>query len=283
MKFHLPTAQSFVPDGVPLEQALARTTYLGVSAHQDDIEIMAAKPILECYAQPDRWFTGVVVGDGRGSPRADLYADYSDDAMQAVRITEQKKAAYVGDYSAIVMLDYPSKAIKSPADPNPLADLVQILKAARPEAVYTHNPADKHDTHVAVVLRVVDAIRALPADQRPKHLYGCEVWRDLDWMTDEDKVPLDVSSHENLQAALLGVYDSQIAGGKRYDLATMGRRKANATYFASHGVDTAAGLNFAMDLTPLIQDDSLDVLAVVKGFIERFTQEVAKRIGSMTA
>ncbi|NLT43350.1 MAG: PIG-L family deacetylase, partial [Anaerolineae bacterium] len=213
MKFHLPTAQSFVPDGVPLEQALARTTYLGVSAHQDDIEIMAAKPILECYAQPDRWFTGVVVGDGRGSPRADLYADYSDDAMQAVRITEQKKAAYVGDYSAIVMLDYPSKAIKSPADPNPLADLVQILKAARPEAVYTHNPADKHDTHVAVVLRVVDAIRALPADQRPKHLYGCEVWRDLDWMTDEDKVPLDVSSHENLQAALLGVYDSQIAGG----------------------------------------------------------------------
>ncbi len=283
MKFHLPTAQSFVPDGVPLEQALARTTYLGVSAHQDDIEIMAAKPILECYAQPDRWFTGVVVGDGRGSPRADLYADYSDDAMQAVRITEQKKAAYVGDYSAIVMLDYPSKAIKSPADPNPLADLVQILKAARPEAVYTHNPADKHDTHVAVVLRVVDAIRALPADQRPKHLYGCEVWRDLDWMTDEDKVPLDVSSHENLQAALLGVYDSQIAGGKRYDLATMGRRKANATYFASHGVDTAAGLNFAMDLTPLIQDDSLDVLAVVKGFIERFAQEVEKRIGSMTA
>jgi len=283
MKFHLPTAQSFVPDGVPLEQALARTTYLGVSAHQDDIEIMAAKPILECYAQPDRWFTGVVVGDGRGSPRADLYADYSDDAMQAVRITEQKKAAYVGDYSAIVMLDYPSKAIKSPADPNPLADLVQILKAARPEAVYTHNPADKHDTHVAVVLRVVEAIRALPADQRPKHLYGCEVWRDLDWMTDEDKVPLDVSSHENLQAALLGVYDSQIAGGKRYDLATMGRRKANATYFASHGVDTAAGLNFAMDLTPLIQDDSLDVLAVVKGFIERFAQEVEKRIGSMTA
>ncbi len=283
MKFHLPTAQAFVPDGVPLDKALARTTFLGVSAHQDDIEIMAAKPILECYAQPDRWFTGVVVADGRGSPRADLYADYSDDAMQAVRITEQKKAAYVGDYSAIVMLDYPSKAIKNAADPNPVADLVQLLKATKPEAVYTHNPADRHDTHVGVVLRVVAAIRSLPASERPQHLYGCEVWRDLDWMTDEDKVPLDVSSHENVQAALLGVYDSQIAGGKRYDLATMGRRKANATYYASHGVDTAAGLNFAMDLTPLIKDDSLDVLAYVKGFIDRFAQEVAKRIGNLTA
>lgn len=283
MKFHLPTAQAFVPDGVPLEKALARTTYLGVSAHQDDLEIMAAKPILECYAQPDRWFTGVVVGDGRGSPRSELYADYTDDQMQAARINEQKKAAFIGEYAAIVMLDYPSKAVKSAADPNPVADLVQILKVARPEAVYTHNPADKHDTHVAVVLRLVAAIRSLPADERPQHLFGCEVWRDLDWMTDEDKVPMDVSSHENLQAALLGVYDSQIAGGKRYDLATMGRRKANATYFASHGVDTTSGLNFAMDLTPLIKDDNLDVLAYVKGYIDRFAQEVEKRIGSLSA
>jgi len=40
---------------------------------------------------------------------------------------------------------------------------------------------------------------------------------------------------ENLQFALLGVFESQIAGGKRYDLALMGRRRANATYFESHG------------------------------------------------
>jgi len=61
------------------------------------------------------------------------------------------------------------------------------------------------------------------------------VWRDLDWLVDSDKAPFDVSEHENLQAALLGVFDSQIAGGKRYDLASMGRRRANATYFESHG------------------------------------------------
>lgn len=283
MKFHLPTAQTFVPDGLPIEQALARTDLLAISAHQDDIEIMAAKPILDAYSRSDRWFAGVVVGDGRGSPRAGIYADYTDDEMQAVRITEQKKAAYVGDYAAIVMLDYPSKAIKSPADPNPLADLVQILKAARPEAVYTHNPADKHDTHTAVSLRVVQAIRSLPVDQRPQHLYGCEVWRDLDWMTDDDKVPFDVSDHENLQEALLGVYDSQITGGKRYDLATMGRRKSNSTYFASHGVDTSTGLNFGMDLTPLIADDGLDVNTFVQGYIERFAEEVRKRIAGLSA
>ena len=51
MNFHLPTAEAFIPDDLPLEQALARTTHLCISAHQDDIEIMAAQPILECFQQ----------------------------------------------------------------------------------------------------------------------------------------------------------------------------------------------------------------------------------------
>ena len=145
--------------------------------------------------------------------------------------------------------------------------------------VYTHNLADKHDTHVAVTLRVIEALRRLPAEMRPHYLYGCEVWRNLDWMLDTDKVTFDVSTHEGLQAALLGVFDSQVCGGKRYDLATMGRRQANATYFASHDTDVSTGLIFAMDLTPLIQDPELSVTAYTQSFITRFAQEVTARIG----
>ena len=136
-------------------------------------------------------------------------------------------------------------------------DLVEILRATRPDVVYTHNLADKHDTHVAVALRTIAAIRRLPAAERPSRLYGCEVWRDLDWMPDEEKVAFDLSAHESLQAALIGVFDSQICGGKRYDLATQGRRRAHATYAASHGTDAATSLSYAMDLTPLVADPSL--------------------------
>ena len=130
--------------------------------------------------------------------------------------------------------------------------------------------------------KVIEAIRALPPEGRPRHLFGCEVWRDLDWLSDADKTPLDVSKHENLQAALLGVFDSQICGGKRYDLATLGRRQANATYFASHGVDTSLGLNFAMDLTPLIKDATLKPEAFVQALIRRFAEEVGERIRRVT-
>jgi LmbE family N-acetylglucosaminyl deacetylase len=278
MRLHLDTSEIFVPDDLPLEQALGRTTHMGVSAHQDDIEIMAARPILDCFQQKDRWFTGVVVTDGRGSPRDGLYKEYSDEDMRLVRFKEQRKAALVGEYAAQVMLDYPSRVVKDGSKKEPVDDLALLLATAQPREVYTHNPADKHDTHVATALRVIAAIRCLPTDQRPQKLYGCEVWRSLDWMMDSDKVGMDLSEHENLQAALLGVYDSQIAGGKRYDLASMGRRRANATYFESHGIDLATGLSYAMDMSRLIKDDQLDPLAFVNGLLQNFMQDVGARI-----
>jgi len=278
MDLNQETAELYVPDGLPAEEALARTTHLAVGAHQDDLEIMAFDGILTCFQRRDRWFCGVVVTDGSGSPRDDLYRDYTDADMQAIRRLEQKKAALVGEYGAQVLLDYPSSAVKDPANPAVVEDLARLLEASRPEVVYTHNLADKHETHVAVALRVIEAIRRLPAERRPRHLYGCEVWRDLDWMVDSDKVTFDLAAHENLQAALLGVFDSQIRGGKRYDLATMGRRKANATYFASHDTDIATGMSFAMDLTRLITEPEIDISDYVSAFVQRFGRDAATRL-----
>ncbi len=284
MQFSLDTAELYVPDGLAESEALARTTHMAIGAHQDDLEIMAYDGILKCFQQDDQWYTGVVVTNGSGSARDNVYKDYSDDAMCVVRRKEQKKAAMVGEYAAQALLDYPSSAIKDSANKAPVNDITALLKASSPTVVYTHNLADKHDTHVGVTLKVIEAIRSLPQAERPEKLYGCEVWRDLDWMIDEDKVPFDVSGHENLQAALLGVFDSQIAGGKRYDLATMGRRRAHATYHASHGVDETLGLTFAMDLSPLIEDDSKDAAAFTQAHIDRFAAEIAerlKRLGGM--
>ncbi|MCS6995186.1 MAG: PIG-L family deacetylase [Anaerolineales bacterium] len=283
MKFHLDTAELYIPDGLPAEPALARTTHLCIAAHQDDIEIMAAAPILECFQHPDKWFTGVVVTDGRGSPRNGVYEHYTDEEMRLVRFKEQRKAAFVGDYAAQILLDYPSKIIKDRSKTAPVEDLVHILRLTRPQVVYTHNFADKHDTHVAVASRVVAALRQLAPEERPARLIGCEVWRALDWVQDEDKVAMDVSAHESLQHALLGVFDSQIAGGKRYDLASMGRRRANATYFESHGVDDAAGLSYGIDMTVLMTNPQLEVSEFIAAFIERFAQDVQNRIRRVNA
>ncbi len=281
MQFHKTNSEIYVPDGTALPEALARTTRLGISAHQDDIEIMAMEGILACFQKPDQWFSCVIVTDGAGSAREGDYAHYTDADMMRVRRVEQKKAAMVGEYGACVFLDYPSREIKDGSNRNPAADLKQVLETARPEIVYTHNLCDKHDTHVAVALRTIEAIRSLPLEQRPARLLGCEVWRDLDWLPDAKKVVFDVGAHENLSAALLGVFDSQIAGGKRYDLATLGRRRANATYFQSHAVDAAQAIIFGMDLTPLVTDTSIDPLEFAVSHIREFEEEVRGRFAKL--
>jgi LmbE family N-acetylglucosaminyl deacetylase len=282
MELHNPTSEIYVPDGSPVDVALSRTTHLSVGAHQDDLEIMAFHGILECFGKSDRYFTGVTVTNGAGSPRADLYARYTDEQMQTVRRLEQKKAAFVGEYAAHVFLDYPSSAVKDGANAHVVEDLKKVLAATRPQVIYTHNLADKHDTHVAVALRVIRALRELPADLRPHHLYGCEVWRNLDWLNDKDKVVFDVSAHENLATSLVGIFDSQICGGKRYDLATMGRRRANASYLESHATDVATSVIFGIDLTPLIKNPSLDLKECIGGFINRFAEEVSSRIAKLS-
>jgi len=268
-----------VPDGKPAADALQRITHLGIGAHQDDLEFMAFHGILECFASETKWFGGVTCTNGAGSSRTGAYEKFTDAQMMAVRRTEQNNAAIVGQYGVMIQLDYPSSAIKSPTDPALKNDLKEILAATKPEVVYTHNPADKHDTHVGVVIAALQAMRELPRDQRPKRVIGCEVWRNLDWLPDAEKVLMDVSGRDNLAAALNGVFDSQIAGGKRYDLATLGRRSANATFFESHATDAASQLIFGMDLTPLVTDETLDVVEFVCGFIDRFNADVKTKLG----
>jgi hypothetical protein len=97
-------------------------------------------------------------------------------------------------------------------------------------------------------------------------------------MCDPDKVAIDVQDRESLTAALLGVFDSQITGGKRYDLATTGRYRAHATYHQAHSLDATEALTFAMDLTPLVQSDTLDPLGYARAYIERFSAEVTDRV-----
>lgn len=282
MKLSRADADLFVPDGTPVAAALARTTHLCLAAHQDDIEIMAWPAIAECRGRDDLWFTGLVVNDGAGSPRTGAFAHHTDEQMKEVRREEQRAAARIGGYSAVLQLAHPSDVIKDPARPEVVQDLVAVLETMRPRAVYLHNPADKHDTHVAVFLRSLAALRTMSRDRRPAQVFGCEVWRDLDWLLDADKRALDASADPKLAAGILEVFASQIAGGKRYDLATAGRRLANATFHQAHATDGTKALIWAMDLTPLVRDDSLDVAAFTLGYVDRLRADIADRLRRLT-
>jgi LmbE family N-acetylglucosaminyl deacetylase len=136
----------------PKMEAMARTTHMAISCPSRSIlKIMAYDGISRCFAKDDKWFMAVVVTDGAGSySRKGLYKNYTDQQMKEIRKLEQKKAAFVGEYGALALLDYTSADAKSPCNHDIVDDLKELINNAKPEIIYTHNLADSHDTHIGV-------------------------------------------------------------------------------------------------------------------------------------
>ena len=271
----------YVPDGQPFEVAIKRTTHMAIVAHHDDIEIGAIDGVLQTFQKQDQWFFGIVVTNGSGSARGGVYQNYTDEEMMIIRNKEQKKAADLGEYGLQAFINAPSSQTKDPKDMEVVDEIRKMILDAKPQIIYTHNLADKHDTHIGVVVKTIKAIRLIDKKKRPKKLYGVEVWRNLDWLNDDEKVIFNVGGRSDLTNSLIEVFDSQIDGAKRYDLAAIGRRLANATFSSSHQVDQADQVVYGIDLTPLIEDNDLDIVELIGQAIDRFKLDVEDKIKKM--
>jgi len=264
----------FIPDGIPLQEALSRTTHLAIGAHPDDIEFMAFDGIALCHNHPTMWFGAVVCTNGSGSPLPANTPNISPQEMCQLRQREQQRAATLGNYSFVAQLGYSSQQIQHPLHSTLVEELTTIVETCRPQILYTHNPADKHPTHLRVLVAVVEALHRASPQARPQQLIGCEVWRDLDWLPDQHKIRMDVSGHEPLARQLLSCFPTQIHGGKRYDLAVPGRRQAHATFSDPWQPDTSTQVILGMDLTPLIGAPAVRLLEHTDWLIEQFHHEV---------
>ena len=222
---------------------LASCTHLAIGAHPDDLEIMAFHGIAEGQKKGQS-FVGVVCCDGAGSPQGTVTIQ---DIIQ-VRQQEQIQAAKLGEYLACAMLAYPSRHAKAKKI-DLKKDLKTLLEKSQPKVIYTHNPMDKHLTHVAISRVVVEVLREL--NFQPERFYGCEVWRGLDWVSENLKISLPIESPKKMEQ-LIEVFKSQTGPGKNYTQATLGRCYANATYNQSHSVDQFQAVTYAIDMLPLL-------------------------------
>ena len=238
---------------VPKSASGAAVRYMAVSAHKDDVEMLALDGIFKAYREGGG-FAAAVLTDGGQCPRSKEYAAVGDEDMALLRTAEQKRAAEAGRYEALWLFERTSAEVKRTL-----------------EAVYLHNPFDRHPTHVAACEVALAAINRLDERHKPLKVYGCEVWRDLDWPADADKIALDVSGSDDLAAWLMACFVSQNAV-KRYDIASMARRAANATFYQSHEGDEATALIYALDLTPLTKGQSMEDFAAEK--LENFRREL---------
>lgn len=272
-------ATVYAPDGADESTALARTTELVVGAHPDDVELMVPGVIGECRGRDDRWVTAVVITTGAGSVRPPDEPDLAGAALAARRVAEQRAAADLGGYGALVMLGLASGDLADTAAAGRVQErLVEVLRAARPDRVYLHDLTDLHPTHVAAARLTLDALRSLDGGRQPSRVVACEGWRSLAWLDPSRRVALDVTGHEALAVELLGCFASQL-GAKGYAGAAPGRRRANAVFADPHRADAAREVVYGMDLTPLVADPGLDPSTFVLALIDEFRSGVARSLG----
>jgi LmbE family N-acetylglucosaminyl deacetylase len=242
--------RSFAPDNRPETEALRSARTLAIGAHADDLEFM------NWYGIAQKGYAGVIVTEGGDT-----------------RWQEQQRAATLGGYALVIGLGVDSAEIKKGRSDALVAALAEIMRGTDAGTIYTHNLLDRHDTHVSVALHVIAAARLVP----PRPIYGCEVWRSLDWLSAEDRVAFDVSGQAQQMAPLMAAHKSQLAG-KRYDSATIGRKRANATFAEAYDQDRAESLELAIDLTPLVKDPTLDVHDFAMAKVARFADDASARI-----
>lgn len=257
---------------IPNNTKIGKKKILAIAAHQDDIELMAFSGISKSIIEEEYSFIGVVCTNGKSSPRIGKYKNMTNDDMILERRKEQCKASEIGRYEACYLLDYDSFEVKKSCKALK-KDLKSIIDEYKPDIIYTHNKFDKHETHLGVVFNVIEFLKTIRDEYKPKKFIGCEVWRDLDWLDDLKKVILDCGLDEQKQLDILNVFESQVVGGKRYDLAGVGRRYANATFFESHSVHNIKMTNYGIDLYPLIQNKSLSLKKFAKEYLKDFERE----------
>jgi len=277
MKLTRTHADLFAPGGGSLESALASTTHLGIGAHPDDLEIMAYPGICACRGQKNLRFSGVVATDGAGSPRSSSSEKLTTAELIKARREEQKNAAVFGGYATIFQLVHPSSEIRGAGRNSLITDLLEILKIAKPKVLYLHNPADRHETHIAVLLASLAALRQLPSADRPAEIYGCEVWGDLDWVPTKQVIRLPCAAPADFGPSLLRVFRSQV-DGKRYDLAAAGRRRAQATFADAYTPDQADEVVLALDLKPLVENSKLTLAEFVTSLTGEFQKQTLDRV-----
>lgn len=236
----------YFPD--PSQSRPEYTTDLCIAAHPDDMELMAYPAISDCYDRQDRFFTGMVLTNGAGCGKGDLLEGLIGEEIAEIRKKEQYEAADIGKYLAVCVLPYYSEQLRR-LEPEIVEKISDWIKICKPDRVYIHNFADKHETHVAAALAAWQALKGLSEEERPNRVYSMEVWRSLDWLRDENKTVFGLSGDTALERGLIQVFKSQIAGNKRYDTGVIGRRRANAVFLSGYQKDSCDGACYALDVT----------------------------------
>lgn len=180
---------------------------LAVGAHPDDLEILCAGTLARCAERGDR-VTMLVMSDGSAG-----HAEIPPEVLAEIRSREARAAAarigaelvWLGLRDEFVFNDEPTRLL-----------LLNAIRGAQPEVIFTHNPDDYHPDHRATSRAVFDAsfIMGLPnvRTEHPAHP-GVATLYYFDTLAGQGFLPteyVDITGAWETKRAMLAEHRSQV-------------------------------------------------------------------------
>ncbi|MCQ2086778.1 MAG: PIG-L family deacetylase [Bacilli bacterium] len=241
--------------------------FVCICAHPDDCELMAIDGIQRGYRATKYTFACVVTTDGLDAERCGRYLKMTDKRMVNILANEEKKAANIGRYNSVYFMNYSSEEARDQDNQDIINEYVEIIKELKPRVIYTHSLLDRHPTHVAVAVKVINALRTMKKGDQPKVLYGCESERNLEWVAPEKIVTFNISKNMRLQRQLISVHKSQNLA-RDYVNAAIGRRYVNAVFNKVETKKNAKLTAKAINMTTLLRRKEYPIKRFAMSFID---------------
>ncbi|MBI2302201.1 MAG: PIG-L family deacetylase [Armatimonadetes bacterium] len=179
------------------------STLVTVGAHPDDASIFWGGTIAHHVAEG--WHViSVIVDEGRGSPHT---FEMSGDELVAQRAAELRwESLRLG--ARLEHLSLPG--VKTPETrARCLKRLVEIVLAARPERVITHNLNDSHGTHVMcakLILKALVTAAAQAGDYELPDVWEADGWEPVHYPNHR----VDITRYMNIKMAAIAQHGTQI-------------------------------------------------------------------------
>lgn len=200
---------------VPTSAKTGTIVSLCIAGECGDVERLGLGGVIDALYNPNKSFVGVVTRAPHDIQNGGRYGLYSPADMIDIRLAEQQKAANIGSYGSIYVLNYQSYEDRESI----IEDYVSLFKAYRPEIVYTYSPFEKDPAKIEVMKMVITALGRIEDGYRPQVIYGSYLGASLDLLADGQSVSLGLDSKVEYAYSVLDIYDSANENGENWDVA----------------------------------------------------------------
>lgn len=195
---------------VPTTKKEGRFVTMGFGVEIGDLERISSSYINDNFCDGNRCFVGVISRAPHNILGKNLYAGYSDQDMISIRMQEAVKAANIGSYASLYLLNYASlKEEKNFL----LSDYKNLLNNYRPDVIFTFSPFDDDIDHIVSLTVLIEAIKQIK-NYSPKHIFAVNTFGDFGAFNPEGLIHLNLSKQRDLINSLISVYVSIKEEGK---------------------------------------------------------------------